>query len=81
MREVKAGDIVFHFIDNKEVVGVSVVSKEYDDTFVGLEGTKSEGKPAYLIRLKNYIKLIYPINRSNCAKSFVTREGGIKAGK
>lgn len=64
MRDVKPGDIVFHFIDKKEIVGVSEVSKEYDDTFVGPKQTDWEGKPIYFIRLKNYTKLAHPINIS-----------------
>jgi hypothetical protein len=62
MRDVKPGDIVFHFIDKKEIVGVSVVMKKYDDSLVGPKQTEWEGKPIYFIRLKNYTKLAHPIN-------------------
>jgi hypothetical protein len=64
MREVKPGDLVFHFVDKTAIVGVSRVSKGYDDTFIGLSGTEWQGKPAYLIRLINHTKLSPPIARS-----------------
>ncbi len=64
MREVKPGDLVFHFIDKTTITGVSRVIKECDDSFLGVQGTEWQGKPAYLIRLGNYTKLTPPIDRS-----------------
>jgi MoxR-like ATPase len=64
MRDVKQGDIVFHFVDKEEIVGVSEVMKEYDDTVIGPKQTNFEGKPIYFICLKNYTKLVHPINVS-----------------
>lgn len=64
MREVKPGDLVFHFIDKTTIVGVSEVFKECDDCFLGVPGTEWQGKPSYLIRLVNYTKLNPPIDRS-----------------
>ena len=64
MREVKTGDLVFHFIDKTTIVGVSQVLKSCDDSFLGVPGTEWQGKPAYLIRLTNYTKLTPAIDRS-----------------
>ena len=64
MREVKTGDLVFHFIDKTTIVGVSQVLKSCDDSLLGVPGTEWQGKPAYLIRLKNYTKLTPAIGRS-----------------
>jgi hypothetical protein len=64
MREVKPGDLVFHFIDKTTIVGVSRVLKACDDSFQGVAGTDWEGKPSYLIRLTNSTKLAPPISRS-----------------
>lgn len=74
MRDVKPGDIVFHFIDKKEIVGVSEVLKEYDDTFVGPKQTEWEGKPIYFIRLRNYTKLAFPIDVSEFLAAAKYRE-------
>ena len=64
MREVKTGDLVFHFIDKAAIVGVSEVLESCDDSFLGVPGTEWQGKPVYLIRLKNYTKLTPSIDRS-----------------
>jgi 5-methylcytosine-specific restriction protein B len=65
MREVKPGDLVFHFVDGKEIVGVSRVASELDDTFIVPAGTLwPAGKPAYLIQLTDYSKLTSPLARS-----------------
>jgi 5-methylcytosine-specific restriction protein B len=64
MRDVKPGDIVFHFIDKKEIVGISEVLKEYDETFLGPKQSDWEGKPIYCVRLKNYTKLARPVDIS-----------------
>ena len=63
MREVKIDDIVLHFINNEEFIGVSLVGAEYNQDFIGLEGTEWAKRKAYLVKLKNYEKLIDPINR------------------
>src|SRR2546423_5223618 len=64
MRDVKPGDIVFHFIDKNAIAGVSVISEGCNSSFVGPDGTEWQGRPAYLIRLRNYTKLTPPIGRS-----------------
>ncbi len=61
MRQVKAGDVVFHLIDNKEIVGTSIADSPYVET-QGIEGTDWDG-PAYLIPLKDYFQLQDPISR------------------
>ena len=61
IRQVEEGDVVFHLVDNKAVVGVSTVFKKAIESN-GIEGTDWSG-PAYLIELKNYTKFENPINR------------------
>ena len=62
MRKVNAGDIVFHFIDNKEIAGVSVVKESAIKTS-GLPGTPWD-RPAYLIELRDYEELDPKIDRN-----------------
>jgi 5-methylcytosine-specific restriction protein B len=64
MREVREGDIVFHFVDNKELRGISVASSHADDSFVGVEGTEWAGRKSYRIPLREYRQLTLPIHRS-----------------
>ena len=61
MRKVDVGDIVFHFIDNKEIAGVSVVKEKAIKTS-GLSGTPWD-RAAYLIALRDYSELNPKINR------------------
>lgn len=65
MREVREGDIVFHFVDNKELRGLSVAAGQADETFTGLEGTEWSGRPSYRIPLRDYRQLAPPIHRSD----------------
>jgi hypothetical protein len=69
MREVQPGDLVFHFIDKNAIVGISVISKAFDDSVVSPRGTKWEGRPAYLLRLEKHTKLSSPIGRSEFLES------------
>jgi hypothetical protein len=64
MRDVKPGDVVFHFIDKNAIAGVSIISEGCNSNFVGPQGTEWQGRPAYLVRLQNYTKLTPPIGRS-----------------
>lgn len=64
MRDVKPGDVVFHFIDKNAISGVSIVAEACNSNFVGPKGTEWQGRPAYLVRLRNYTKLTPPIGRS-----------------
>jgi hypothetical protein len=65
MREARPGDIVFHFIDNKMIAGVSVISAGADESFVGLQGTEWAGQPAYRIQLENFESLDPPLERES----------------
>lgn len=57
MRLVKPGEIVIHLVDNKGIKGLSIIHSECDDEFMGIEDTEWQGRPGYLIRLKEYIEL------------------------
>jgi MoxR-like ATPase len=63
MREVKPGDVVFHFIDDQLLNGYSVASSVADTSFVGVAGTKYEGRPAYRIPLDGHEPIEPPIDR------------------
>ncbi len=63
MRAVKKGNIVIHLIDNTEICGVSVIKSECEET-TGWKGTDWEGRPYYQVKLKNYIKLMEPLQRN-----------------
>jgi hypothetical protein len=65
MREVREGDIVFHFVDNRELRGVSVAASQADETFAGVEGTEWAGRASYRIPLRDYRHLTPPIHRSD----------------
>ena len=65
MREVREGDVVFHFVDNKELRGVSVAASQADETFIGVEGTEWAGRASYRIPLREYHQLTPPIHRSD----------------
>jgi len=64
MREVRAGDVVFHFVDNSHLSGVSIAAASADETFTGLEGTDWAARPSYRIPLRDYRKLTPVIDRS-----------------
>lgn len=66
MREVEAGDIVYHLVDRETFVGKSVVDEECDDDFYCLEGTEwdrdDDGKtPGYLIKLRDFTEFEDPV--------------------
>lgn len=63
MRELMPGDVVLHFIDNKEFSGVSVAATRADPSFIGLERTNWVDRDGYLIRLKEYEPLKPPLSR------------------
>ena len=64
MRDAKPGDFVFHFVDKNAIAGISIISEGCNSNFVGPQGTEWQGRPAYLVRLRNYTKLSPPIGRS-----------------
>jgi len=63
MRRVNPGDIVFHLVDNKSIIGISVALNSFDDSFTCLEGTNWAGDPGYRIQLSSFIKLENEITR------------------
>ena len=63
MRRVKAGDVVFHLVDNEALAGVSLASSEADDAFVGPKDTDWTDKPGYRIQLEDFTELQPPIAR------------------
>lgn len=65
MREVREGDVIFHFVNNKELQGISVAASQVDRTFTGIEGTEWSGRASYRIQLRDYRKLDPPINRTD----------------
>lgn len=69
MLDVKPGDIVFHFIDNRRIAGVSVVTSGADDHFVGLTGTPWADRPAYRIEVSDFAELDPPIEREEFLKA------------
>src|SRR5262249_9712610 len=64
MREIKPGDIVFHFVDNQKLEGFSTVATRADSSFIGLDKTNWAGRPAYRIALTNHQALSQPIDRT-----------------
>ena len=63
MREVKPGDSVLHFTDNRQFQGVSVVNSDPDDSFTPPPGTAWSGRPAIRVGLGDYVELSPPITR------------------
>lgn len=65
MREVREGDVVFHFVDNKELRGVSIAASQADETFSGVEGTEWSGRASYRVPLREYRSLAPAIHRAD----------------
>jgi len=63
MRLVKKGDIILHFINNRNISGISKVKDDVIEA-KGIKGTSWDG-PAYLIELENYKELSPSINRTD----------------
>lgn len=63
MREVNAGDIILHLIDNKIFSGISLVKSKAVETS-SVEGTPWN-RASYLVELEDYIKLDPPIKRED----------------
>jgi 5-methylcytosine-specific restriction enzyme B len=64
MREVKPGDVVLHFVDNRAFVGVSRVVSPPDDSVVGVSGTDWADRPAIRVGLGDYLVLDPPLERT-----------------
>jgi len=63
MLMVKSGDVVLHLVDNKSIVGVSIVANHADDQFICLNGTEWGGQPGYRIQLRDYVELDPELSR------------------
>ena len=63
MREVRSGDVVFHFVDNVSLASFSIAESEANESFVGVAGTAWAGRPAYRIPLSHHQELAPPIDR------------------
>jgi 5-methylcytosine-specific restriction protein B len=63
MREVRPGDVVFHFVDNESLTSFSIAQKKADESFVGVAGTPWAGRPAYRIPLSHHKELTPHIHR------------------
>jgi MoxR-like ATPase len=71
MRRVKTGDVVLHLTDNLGFSGVSVAAEEVEELASGLPLTRRQGKPTYLIRLRDYEPLREPILRDEFFKDAI----------
>lgn len=74
MRDIKPNDVVFHFVDNKALVGVSRAESVADANFAGLDGTDWSGMPSYRIELIDYVRLSQPIERNEFLQNSMLRE-------
>jgi hypothetical protein len=63
MRDVQPGDVIFHLIDNSQIIGISKANSFAEETD-GLLNTSWEG-PAYLVRLTNFERLNPAISRQD----------------
>jgi hypothetical protein len=63
MREVKPGDVVLHFVDNRAFTAVSRAATAADSSFTGVTGTAWANRPGYRIPLSDYQALEPPLKR------------------
>ena len=63
MTQLEPGDIIFHFVDNREICGYSTVESSADANFVGLANTPWAGRPGYRVSLRNFTHLDPTIQR------------------
>jgi hypothetical protein len=63
MTKLKPGDIIFHFVDNREICGYSTVESPVESNFVGLADTPWAGRPGYRVELRNFTPLDPTIQR------------------
>jgi DNA polymerase III delta prime subunit len=59
---VKSGDLILHLIDNSNISGLSIVADKAIDAS-GISGTPWD-VPSYIIKLKDYISLDKPVERT-----------------
>ncbi|MCF8059963.1 MAG: EVE domain-containing protein [Bacteriovoracaceae bacterium] len=66
MRDIQIGDIVLHFVDNQDFIGVSKVIGDLDDDYAETNpDSEYYGKDCYSIELGNYQELEARINRAD----------------
>lgn len=63
MLDVKPGDVILHFVDNKSISGISIAADKADDKFMCLENTEWAGQPGYRIPLRDFIPLDPELSR------------------
>jgi hypothetical protein len=63
MRELKPGDVVFHLTDNEGITAISRVESEFEE-FGGVADTEWGTNPSYLVRLRDTLNLLPPLDRS-----------------
>lgn len=64
MREVRPGDRILHFVDNRYLSGVSVVASGPDQSFTPPPGTAWSNRPSIRVALQEYVPLDPPVDRS-----------------
>jgi hypothetical protein len=57
MRGVQIDDIVLHLTNKNSISGISRVASTYDEDFICPPGTNWEGRPGYIVKLKDFINL------------------------
>jgi hypothetical protein len=63
MEELRPGDVVFHLVDNREIVGFSTVANSVDNTFICLPDTPWAGRPGFRVALRDFTALNPGIHR------------------
>ena len=64
MREVRPGDRVLHFVDNRHFSGVSLAASDPDESFTPPPGTDWSDRPSVRVELQDYVPLDPQIDRS-----------------
>ena len=73
MREVKPGDVVLHFVDNRAFAGMSRAATAVDESFTGVPGTVWGNRPGYRVPLTDYVPLAPPLPREQLFQDPETR--------
>ena len=63
VKQVRPEDIILHLPDTEGFSGVSIAASVADSDFVCPKGTQWEGKPGYLVHLKDYERLKVLLSR------------------
>jgi 5-methylcytosine-specific restriction protein B len=57
MREIELGDVIFHFVENVGITGVSLVEGELEEDFTCPEGSPWAGDLGYRIQLTDFVEV------------------------